>query len=90
MPALIIDPKGDMTNLMLTFPDLAPADFEPWVNVEMRGDKGNHSDSAAATASTGSKGRGSNKVARYPSAQRGTDFTIYTPGSDGGIPLSVF
>ena len=32
MPALLIDPKGDLTNLCLTFPGLAAADFEPWVN----------------------------------------------------------
>src|SRR5215210_5455597 len=32
IPTLVIDPKGDLTNLCLTFPDLAPADFEPWVN----------------------------------------------------------
>ena len=27
VPCLVIDPKGDLTNLLLTFPDLAPADF---------------------------------------------------------------
>jgi hypothetical protein len=32
VPAIIIDPKGDMTNLLLTFPELWPQDFEPWVN----------------------------------------------------------
>src|SRR3546814_12686310 len=32
VPALILDPKGDMPNLLLNFPDFAPADFEPWVN----------------------------------------------------------
>ena len=32
VPTLVIDPKGDMTNLLLTFPDLAPADFAPWVD----------------------------------------------------------
>jgi len=32
IPALLVDPKGDLTNLMLTFPDLRPEDFEPWVN----------------------------------------------------------
>ena len=32
VPALIIDPKGDMTNLLLNFPDLAPADFRPWID----------------------------------------------------------
>src|SRR5215510_3545814 len=34
IPAIIIDPKGDITNLLLTFPDLKPEDFEPWVNVD--------------------------------------------------------
>jgi len=32
IPALIIDPKGDMTNLALTFPDLSPQQFLPWIN----------------------------------------------------------
>src|SRR3954447_22554446 len=32
VPALLIDPKGDLTNLCLTFPDLSPGDFQPWVN----------------------------------------------------------
>ena len=31
-PALLIDPKGDITNTLLHFPDLLPSDFEPWVN----------------------------------------------------------
>src|SRR5690606_33994461 len=34
IPAIIIDPKGDITNLLLTFPQLRPEDFEPWVNVD--------------------------------------------------------
>src|ERR687893_698239 len=32
IPSIIIDPKGDLSNLLLTFPNLAPRDFEPWVN----------------------------------------------------------
>ncbi|MCS7040293.1 MAG: type IV secretory system conjugative DNA transfer family protein, partial [Caldilineales bacterium] len=32
VPAILIDPKGDLTNLLLTFPELRPEDFEPWVN----------------------------------------------------------
>src|ERR671913_321608 len=32
IPAIIIDPKGDLSNLLLTFPNLSPQDFEPWVN----------------------------------------------------------
>ncbi|MDX1447821.1 MAG: helicase HerA-like domain-containing protein, partial [Acidimicrobiia bacterium] len=32
IPCLVIDPKGDMTNLALTFPDLLPSDFRPWID----------------------------------------------------------
>src|SRR5882672_7621100 len=32
IPSIIIDPKGDLANLLLTFPDLRPADFRPWVD----------------------------------------------------------
>src|SRR6478672_686188 len=34
VPAILIDPKGDLTNLLLTFPDLRPEDFVPWVNLD--------------------------------------------------------
>src|ERR1700741_2633497 len=40
IPAIIIDPKGDLGNLLLTFPDLAPKDFEPWINEEDAQKKG--------------------------------------------------
>jgi len=40
VPAIMIDPKGDLTNLLLTFPELRPADFEPWVNVDNARRKG--------------------------------------------------
>src|SRR6187455_1252826 len=32
IPVLAIDPKGDLTNLLLTFPDLEVKDFAPWVD----------------------------------------------------------
>ncbi|MGQ9652345.1 MAG: helicase HerA domain-containing protein [Phycisphaerae bacterium] len=34
IPAIVIDPKGDLTNLLLTFPELRPEDFRPWINEE--------------------------------------------------------
>jgi len=34
IPAIIIDPKGDLTNLVLSFPDLAPEDFAPWIDTD--------------------------------------------------------
>jgi hypothetical protein len=35
IPAILIDPKGDLTNLLLHFPDLAPQDFQPWLDPEL-------------------------------------------------------
>src|SRR6476619_2454934 len=57
VPTLLIDPKGDLTNLCLTFPTLAPADFEPWVN-EGDAQKAGQSvaDFAAAQAAAWTKG----------------------------------
>ena len=40
IPAIVIDPKGDLANLLLTFPDLKPSDFEPWVNEDDAQKKG--------------------------------------------------
>src|ERR1700756_3487956 len=40
IPALVIDPKGDLANLMLTFPDLRPEDFLPWINEDDARKKG--------------------------------------------------
>jgi DNA helicase HerA-like ATPase len=34
LPSIVIDPKGDLTNLLLHFPDLLPSDFEPWIDPE--------------------------------------------------------
>src|SRR3954447_3337936 len=57
VPTLLIDPKGDLTNLCLTFPALAAADFEPWVN-EGDAQKAGQSvpDFAAAQAAAWTKG----------------------------------
>jgi len=40
IPAIIIDPKGDITNLLLTFPELRPEDFRPWINEDEARKKG--------------------------------------------------
>src|SRR5512139_3679772 len=51
VPAVIIDPKGDLANLLLTFPDLRPEDFLPWVKEEDAARKGiSREDLAAAEA----------------------------------------
>ncbi len=92
VPALIIDPKGDITNLLLTFPELAPEDFRPWVNVDDARRKGLSENEFAAQqaelwrtglASWGQDGQ------RIRMLKETADFAIYTPGSDAGLPVSI-
>ena len=91
IPALVIDPKGDMTNLCLTFPQLAAADFQPWIDPAAAQRDGKSIEQAAAdTASLWSNGLagwdiGSERLAALASV----DTTIYTPGSTAGIPLNI-
>src|SRR6188768_1761093 len=48
IPAIVIDPKGDLPNLLLTFPNLAPQDFRPWINEDDARKKGVEPDAYAA------------------------------------------
>ncbi|MBI5351224.1 MAG: DUF853 family protein [Chloroflexi bacterium] len=92
VPAIIIDPKGDLTNLLLHFPDLLPQDFQQWIDPEMARRAGKTIDAAAGEASSawnnGLKewGMGKDRVLALKNAAH---FAIYTPGSDSGIPVSV-
>ena len=92
VPTLLIDPKGDLTNLCLTFPALAPTDFEPWVN---EGDATKAGvtvpEFAAAQAKTWTDGLagwgfGPDRIAALRAA---TTFTVYTPGSNAGVGLNI-
>ncbi len=92
IPALILDPKGDMGNLMLTFPDLAPADFRPWVNEDdARSENMTLDDYAAKTAAAWREGLESESLGadRIRALREAADFAIYTPGSEAGLPLNV-
>jgi hypothetical protein len=92
VPALVIDPKGDLANLLLTFPNLRPEDFLPWVNPdEARRKAVGVEEYAAQQAALWSKGlaewgQDGERIARLRAA---ADFTIYTPGSEAGLPLSI-
>src|SRR5215208_238040 len=92
IPAIIIDPKGDLTNLVLHFPDLAPQDFQPWVDPEMARRAGKTLDQLAMDASTswreGLQEWGITEE-RVLALKNAAQFAIYTPGSDAGIPVSV-
>ncbi|HVL67047.1 MAG TPA: hypothetical protein VM364_07270 [Vicinamibacterales bacterium] len=92
IPVIAIDPKGDLGNLLLTFPELAPADFRPWIDEADAARAGVTPDAyAAAQARTwreGLAGHGQtpDRIARLRAA---ADLTIYTPGSRSGVPVSV-
>jgi len=92
IPAIIIDPKGDLPNMMLTFPQLRAEDFLPWINEDDARRKGLSSqDFAAKQAETwknglASWGESGDRIARLRQA---ADFVIYTPGSTAGIPISI-
>jgi hypothetical protein len=92
VPAICIDPKGDLGNLMLTFPNLAPSDFAPWVDAGEAARKGvDTATLAAATAESWKKGLAEWDQApeRIGKLRAAADVAIYTPGAEAGIPLSV-
>ncbi|MBI3172627.1 MAG: DUF853 family protein [Chloroflexi bacterium] len=92
IPALIIDPKGDLTNLLLHFPDLAPQDFQPWVDPDIARRAGKTveqaADEAALSWRSGLAEWGITPD-RIRSLSNAVQYAIYTPGSDAGIPISV-
>lgn len=92
IPALVIDPKGDITNFLLTFPDLAPQDFRPWINEEDAEKKGKTPDEfAAGQAEMWKKGLGDwgQSAERIRTLRETVDIVIFTPGSSAGIPVSI-
>lgn len=92
IPAIVIDPKGDLGNLLLTFPDLKPADFEPWIDPAEATRKGmTVEELARKSASDWKKGladwdQDPERIERF---RNSADITIYTPGSNAGLPLTV-
>ncbi len=92
VPALIIDPKGDMTNLLLQFEDLNAADFEPWINPDDASRKEmTIEEYAAKTAKTWTDGIASwgQDTNRIKALKNAVDYTIYTPGSTAGVPINI-
>ncbi len=92
VPVLAIDPKGDLGNLLLTFPDLRPADFLAWVDAGEAARKGLSLDEHAARTAQlwrdglAQWGQDGERIARLKAA---ADVAIYTPGSSAGLELNV-
>ncbi|MFL6195055.1 MAG: ATP-binding protein [Thermoanaerobaculia bacterium] len=92
IPALVIDPKGDLANLLLTFPELRPADFAPWIDPDAANRAGLTPEAfAAKEAETWREGlaRWGQSGERIARLRECTDFTVYTPGSEAGMPVSI-
>ncbi len=92
VPALVIDPKGDLADLLLTFPDLKPEDFLPWVREEDAQRKGVTREALAASEAAkwrdglASWGEDGERIRRLRAA---AEVALYTPGSELATPISI-
>lgn len=92
IPAIVIDPKGDLTNLLLTFPQLDAADLTPWIDPAEAARQGMGVPECAAKMARSwrdgiaSSGQTPERIRRFAEA---ADACIYTPGSNSGVPVSL-
>jgi hypothetical protein len=92
VPAIVIDPKGDIANLLLTFPELEAKDFRPWVDPGQAQREGLELDDFAAAEAAKWKqglakwGQDGERIRRLRDA---VELRIYTPGSSAGRPLTI-
>jgi Helicase HerA, central domain len=92
IPALMIDPKGDITNTLLHFPSLLPQDFQPWVNPDQARRAGKTVEQAAVdTAQLWKQGLSDWGIdeQRMLKLKEAAQYAIFTPGSDSGIPINI-
>ncbi len=92
IPVLVLDPKGDMTNLLLTFPNLSPEEFAPWIDAEAAEREGRSVQEVAAGEARRWReglaqwGIGPERIAQL---REQAEFVIFTPGSTAGSPVNV-
>lgn len=92
IPAIAIDPKGDLANLLLTFPELTPEDFTPWINEDDARKKGLSTQEYASQQAELWKrglsawGQSGERIRRLHAA---ADFAVFTPGSSAGLQVSI-
>jgi hypothetical protein len=92
IPALVIDPKGDLTNLLLTFPGLSAEEFRPWISEDEARTKGvDPEEYAREQAELWKNGlaRWGQDAQRIQRMRDAAEFVVYTPGSSAGVPISV-
>jgi len=92
IPALAIDPKGDIGNLLLTFPGLQPGDFRPWIDEAEAARRGISPDELAEQTAElwrnglAESGQDGDRIGRLRAA---VDIPIFTPGATHGLPIAV-
>ncbi|HVN39168.1 MAG TPA: DUF87 domain-containing protein [Myxococcota bacterium] len=92
IPVVAIDPKGDLPNLLLTFPELRPEDFRPWVDAAGAARAGHTPDEEAKALAAqwrdglAASGQDGARIARFAGA---AERIVWTPGSRAGRPISV-
>jgi hypothetical protein len=92
IPAIVIDPKGDLSNLLLTFPDLRPEDFAPWIDQdEARRREISPAELAAEQANVWKDGLAAwhQDGERIRRVRESAEFAVYTPGTRSGRPVSI-
>ncbi|HRW78922.1 MAG TPA: DUF87 domain-containing protein, partial [Candidatus Sabulitectum sp.] len=92
IPSIVIDPKGDLSNLLLTFPGLSTEEFLPWVNPGEAENAGlsleEYSRAQAELWKTGLEKWGQD-ASRIQRLRDSAEFSVYTPGSTAGRPVSI-
>ncbi|MSO36351.1 MAG: DUF853 family protein [Acidobacteria bacterium] len=92
VPVIAIDPKGDLGNLLLTFPGLSAAEFTPWVNQDEARRAGQSAEAfGQAEAARWAKGLAEwdQDGSRIERLRNAAEFALYTPGSSSGRPISI-
>lgn len=92
VPVILIDVKGDLSNLLLTFPELSAQQFAPWVDARAAARSGSTSEEVAQQLAVQWRQKlaewrlGPDAVAAQRESVAGR---VFTPGSQAGEPLSV-
>ncbi|MGL4513905.1 MAG: ATP-binding protein [Lacipirellulaceae bacterium] len=92
VPVIAIDPKGDLGNLLLAFPESRPEDYRPWIDEAAAQRKGQTPEAAAAEAAVlwrdglAKWGQDAARVKRYADS---VERRVYTPGASHGLPMTV-
>lgn len=92
VPVIAVDPKGDIGNALLTFPNLDAKEFRPWINEDEARRKGQSPDDyASSQAALWQKGLADwgQSADRIKKLRETVDMAIYTPGSNSGLPVSI-